>query len=131
MRRQRRRPRYYYASSLFDGTVLAAYPIRKPAPKIIKRDNLKIDDDGVCIESLRAGRYVSDCQYENRFRSQNIIANRLNTRRAIREIVLPKLAMIQQEITAVRTQLDRIENMLQEPNKSYSSLPANSNIEDD
>jgi hypothetical protein len=66
MRRQRRRPRYYYASSLFDGTVLAAYPIRKPAPKIIKRDNLKIDEDGVCGESLRAGKHLSDCQYESR-----------------------------------------------------------------
>jgi hypothetical protein len=120
MRRQRRSPRYYYASSLFDGTVLAAYPIRKPAPKIIKRDNLKIDDDGVCEETLRSGKHVSDCQYENRFRSQNIIANRLNARRAIREIILPELATIQQEITTVRTQLDHIEHILRESKKPYN-----------
>jgi hypothetical protein len=110
---------------------LAAYPIRKPAPKIIKRDNLKIDDDGVCEETLRSGKHVSDCQYENRFRSQNIIANRLNTRRSIREIVLPKLAMMQQEIAAMRTQFDRIEQMLIESKKSYNPLPEHFNIQDE
>jgi len=78
MRRQRRRRMHYRASSLFDGTVLAAYPIRKPTPKTIKRDKLRIDEEGVAIEWLGAGREVSNVQHENRFRFMNIIANRLN-----------------------------------------------------
>ena len=108
MRRQRRKQMHYNATSLHDGTVLAAYPIRKPMPKVIKRDNLKIDEEGVSGEWLGPGKELSNVQHENRFRFQNIIASRLNTRRAIREIILPELAAICQEIAAMRTQLDRI-----------------------
>ena len=36
---------YYFARSLYDGTVLAAYTIRKPHPRIMKRDGLRVDAD--------------------------------------------------------------------------------------
>jgi hypothetical protein len=83
-------------------------------PKVIKRDNLRIDDDGVCREWLRAGQELSDPNIETRFRFQNIIATNLNTRRALREITIPRLAELQAEISTVRTQLGHIEQLLQE-----------------
>ena len=112
MRRQRRKPLHYTARCLYDGTVIAAYTVRKPLPKIIKRDRLRIDEDGVCIEWLGPGRELSDVNNETRTRFQDIIATKLNARRAIREMVLPELATIRQEIATLRSQLDRIELLL-------------------
>ena len=106
MRKERRRPMYYHAQALYDGTVLVAYPIRKPIPKVIKRDHLRIDQEGVCGDDLRAGQELSDWNNETRFRFQDIIATRLNICRAIREIVLLELAEIHNEIVAMRFQLD-------------------------
>jgi hypothetical protein len=114
MRRPRRRPMHYSASTLFDGTVLAARPIRKPTPKIIKRDNLKIDEEGVCVEWPRSGKELSDIHNDTRTRFQDIIATSLNTRRALRELVLPELAALRAEVAAVRSQLDRIDLSLAE-----------------
>jgi len=47
MRRQKRKPVYYSASSMNDGTVMAAYPIRKIPDRIMKRDGYMLDEDGV------------------------------------------------------------------------------------
>jgi hypothetical protein len=102
----------YYASSLLDGTVIAAFPIRKPPRRIMKRDHLRVDAVGICNESLQPGKELANANYEERFRFQNILAISLNTRRAIREIVLPELAALHEEIAAVRSQLDRIERLL-------------------
>jgi hypothetical protein len=112
MRRQRRRLMHYTGSTLHDGTVLAMYPIRKPTPHIIKRDNLSIDDDGVCREFAGAGRQLSDVHNETRMRFQDIIATRLNTRRAIRELVLPALLKLQTDMDEVRNQLADIQRLL-------------------
>lgn len=114
MRRQRRKPMHYWASALYDGTVLAAFPVRKPTPKRIKQDNLRIDEDGVCQGWLSAGKQLADGRDENRFRFQNILATSLNTRRALREIVLPHLMALQAEVAAMRTHLGHIEQMLQQ-----------------
>ena len=114
MRRPQRRPMYYWASSLLDGTVLGTFPMRKPLPKVIKREHLKIDEDGICKESLDPGKWLCDDTRSNRFRFQDIVANRHNTRRAIRELALPELAAIREEVAAMRSQLDRIERLLGE-----------------
>ena len=113
MRRQQRRQVYYDAISLLDGTVMAAIPVRKPTRKTMKRDSLKIDAEDVCRESLRAGKELSDVRSENRLRFLDIIATALNTRRALREIVLPELTSIREEIAALRSHLDRIEQTLE------------------
>lgn len=112
MRRQRRRPMHYTGHSLHDGTVLAMYPVRKPTPHIIKRDKLKIDEDGVCQEFAGAGRELSDVHNETRMRFQDIIAMRLNTRRAIRELVLPHLLKLEQDLNDLHNRLDAIQGML-------------------
>lgn len=92
MGRIRRRPMHYTTFTLHDGTVLAAFPIRKPIQKVLKRDGRRVDPDGVVIEHTGAGKELSDVRNENRVRSQNIIAVNLNARRALRELVLPPLA---------------------------------------
>ena len=112
MRRQKRRPMHYYVSSLYDGTVIGSFPERKPAPKVIKRDGLRIDEDGVCRERMGAGTELSDVRNETRTRFQDIIAVRLNTRRAIREMILPSLTKLQTDMDAMRSQLDHIQQLL-------------------
>ena len=106
----RRRTMHYTASSLHDGTVLAAYPMRKPAPRIIKRDGLRIDADGVTIEYGGAGEELT--HHEGRFRFQDIIANSLNSRRAIRDLVLPPMAELHREITALRAEVAELKDLL-------------------
>lgn len=105
MRRPRRRKMHYYASSLHDGTVIAAFPIRKPAARILKRDGFRIDADGVATEFTRNGRELSDCRNETRCRFQNIVATSLNTRRAIRDLILPELAALHEEVANLRAEI--------------------------
>lgn len=114
MRRKKRRPMYYYASCLHDGTIVATYPIRKPTPKRIKQEKLKIDKDGVCDNGwYSTGKEFSDVNMENRFRFQDIIATRLNTRRAIREMVFPHLLKLQKDMNDIHNKLDHIQQLLE------------------
>lgn len=112
MTRQRRRPMYFSAHRLHDGTVLWAFPIRKPSKQELKRDHVRIDPDGVAREFADGGRNLSDVHNETRTRFQDIIATRLNTRRAIRELVLPCLAETLEEVRNLHSRLDRIEALL-------------------
>ena len=112
MRRKKRRPKHYCRISLCDGTILAAYPVRKPTPKVQKRDKTLIDSDGISDR----GRYDSGMSYstsENRFRFQNIMASRLNTRRAIREIVMPEINEVQKELQEISKQLEQLTQILE------------------
>lgn len=103
---------YYTAICLNDGTILAAYPVRKPVPKIIKRDKLKIDEEGVCHEQTGAGKELSDAHNESRFRFQDIISTRLNMKRLIREMIFPYLIKLQKDITEVHNKLDQIQKLM-------------------
>ena len=114
MRRQKRRPMHYSAISLHDGTVIAARPVRKPTPKTIKQEKLRIDEDGVCREWPDAGKELSDVNNKGRTRFQDIIATRLNTRRAIREMVFPYLLKLEKDIDCIRNQLEQIQQLLVE-----------------
>jgi len=112
MRRQKRRPIHYTAHSLNDGTVLAAFPVRKPIPKTIKREKLIIDGDGVCHEWSGAGKELSDVSNESRTRFQDIIATRLNMHRTIREMVCPYLLKLQKDMENMQKQLYHIQQLL-------------------
>lgn len=103
---------HYTAITLHDGTILAAFPIRKPAQRVLKRDGRRIDPDGVTIEHPGGGKELSDVRNETRDRSQNIIAVNLNVRRALRELVQPPIAETRKEVRALREQLERIESLL-------------------
>ena len=112
MRRERRRPMYFFTLALKDGTVLASWPERKPSSSGKGRYRPWIDDDNVCRESLTTGDNICDVHNEGRTRFQDIIATNLNTRRAIRTLVLPQLAEMRQELVKMRAQLDRIERQV-------------------
>lgn len=112
MGRQRRRPIYFTIERLHDGTVLWAFPIRKPSKQELKRERVRIDPDGVAREWASNGSNLSDVENESRTRFQDIIATSLNTRRAIRDLVLPRLDEVSQEVAKLREQLDRIEALL-------------------
>jgi hypothetical protein len=87
-------------------------PVRKPTPHVIKRDNLRIDEDGICMGHLESGAELSDINNQTRTRFQDILANSLNARRAVRDIALPVLVALQKDIAGIRAQLDRIESQL-------------------
>jgi len=103
---------YYFATRLYDGTVTAAYPIRKPLPKRIKEEKLRFDEDGICRGWLSAGEYISDIKEETRCRFQDIVSNRLNTRRALRDIVSPQIAKLQKDVDKVLKELEEIKGLL-------------------
>lgn len=103
---------YFSIQRLHDGTVLWAFPIRRPSKQELKRDRVRIDADGVASEWAVNGRSLSDTHNDTRTRFQDIIATNLNTRRAVRELVLPCLADTREEVCKMREQLDRIEAML-------------------
>ena len=88
--------------------MLADYPIRNPADRILKRDGRRVDADNVCVEFGRNGKELSDVNYEGRTRFQDIIAVALNTRRAIRELLLPELQQLKDEVAALRSALGRV-----------------------
>jgi hypothetical protein len=86
--------------------------MRKPSPHVLKRDRLRIDEDNICKEFGTSGSDLRDVNYDGRTRFQDIVANRLNVNRAIREIVLPRLDAVELQFANIRTQLDRIERVL-------------------
>lgn len=116
MRRQKRKPVYYGASSMNDGTVMSAYPIRKIPDRIMQRDGQVLDEDGLCREFM--GSYVKsfDMTDPGRLRFFDIFANRLNTRRAIREIAIPEINSLRDEVGDLREQVQQLVELLQKKN---------------
>jgi hypothetical protein len=78
----------------------------------MKRNKLRIAEDGVCRGWMESGKVLSDFKNENRFRFHDIISNRLNTRRTIREMVFPKLIKLQEDIDDIRNQISKIQQLL-------------------
>lgn len=108
MRRPRRRNTYYTVFSLRDGTVTSALPMRKPAKRIMKRDHLRADPDNVIKEYASSGQELLAVELEQRVRFLDIIATSLNCRRALRQIVLPRLAAIEETLVAIRADISSL-----------------------
>jgi len=107
MRRPRRRPTYYLAITLNDGTVMAARPIRKPSRSSTDRSGPSIDPDGVAEWVTTAGKELSDVNNPNRFRFLDLLASNLNTRDALRTLVLPAIESLRKEISELRVEIAR------------------------
>lgn len=111
-RKKKKRDVHYVALAYRDGAVIACYPERKPSDKKMKEDGLRIDPDLVFRErhyrcdEFRAG------ELEQRVRTCDLLSNRINTRRALREIVLPRLDELETKLDAMQEQLDRMEKLL-------------------
>ena len=103
----RRRTIHYIAAALHDGAIFATYPERKPSPKSIRQRGYRIDADGVLNQKSQAGQELKYGD-ERKFRGQDILANRLNTRRAIRELVLPVLEELRREIATLRAEIGQL-----------------------
>ena len=103
---------HFYTHVLHDGTVLAAFPIRKPSKRGFHPGRVRNDPDGVACEYADGGKNLSDVHNDTRTRFQDIIATNLNTRRAIRDLVLPCLAEALERVQRLQGQLDRIEAAL-------------------
>lgn len=112
MGNRRRRQVYFTATALHDGTVLSGRPVRKPSPESLRLLRSYIDADGVGVEFPGAGRELSDTGNETRTRFQDIIAVNLNTRRAIRDLVLPQVAEVLKAIQALNARMGRMESIL-------------------
>lgn len=112
MRRRLRKKIHYTVHCLKDGTVTVAYPVRKPSAEALKRDKEVIDDDGVCREFQTAGREYSDFKFESRFRFMDVMATAMNTRRIVRELVLPRIDFLESRIEAVQSSISRIEELM-------------------
>ncbi|MFA9476951.1 hypothetical protein ACERK3_01465 [Phycisphaerales bacterium AB-hyl4] len=109
----RTRPAHYVAFGLKDGTVFGALQTRKPLKKSLRKGE-NIDPDGVYrfhmydhTRDLPANLPDRDWIIQN-----TGIAGRLNTRRALRDLVLPKLDELQREVDTLTSQLTRIEEKL-------------------
>ena len=121
--RPRQRKIHYIAAALHDGAIFATYPERKPSPKSIRQRGYRIDDDGVLNQKSRGGQELKYGD-ERRFRGQDILANRLNTRRAIRELVLPVLEDLRLEIATLRAEIGQLSGQKLASEAGKGSPPA-------
>ena len=108
-KKTRRRMVYSNAFCMHDGSVFACGPERKPTANRIKQEGIFIDDDGVFKEALYDPTSWKSWSDDQREKLVTILANRLNTRRAIRELILPELAAIQATLADIQKRLDRTE----------------------
>jgi hypothetical protein len=103
-----KRPTYYTAICLRDGTIICALPTRKPIRRILKRDKKSIDVDNI-IESWRtSGIEYRTTEMEQRVRVMDIMTNSLNTRRNLRDLVLPTLDAIETRLSRIEATLERM-----------------------
>lgn len=109
-RKTRRRIVHSTTFGFRDGSVVACGPEPKPSAKRIKEEGTYIDDDGVFRESYYGPNYWKTWDLKQREKAVTVLANRLNTRRAIRELVLPELASIQATLTDIQVRLNQLEN---------------------
>lgn len=111
-KKPRRRDVYFIAFSFPNGAAFACGPERKPSTKRIKEDSLYIDDDFVFRETKYGSTEWHSWSPEHRRELSQIMAIRLNSRRALRELVLPELKIIQVSLNALDSKLNEIARRL-------------------
>jgi hypothetical protein len=108
-KKPRRRDVYSIAFVFPDGSAFSCGPERKPSDRKIKEDGLYIDEDLVFKEHKYGADEWGSWPEDRRRELGQIMAIRLNTRRAIRELVLPKLEAIENSLSRIESRLDRID----------------------
>ncbi len=111
-KKPRRRDVYSIAFVFPDGSAFSCGPERKPSAKRMKVDNMFVDDDLVFKEHMYGTTDWHAWPDQHRRELGQIMAIRLNTRRAIRELVLPELKVIQDSLHAIEVKLDAIDQRL-------------------
>jgi hypothetical protein len=111
-RRKPRRPVHYVVFAYRDGAVVGCHPERKPSARKLKEDGLKIDDDLVFWEiSYGAGDFAA-WELDQRVRTADLLSNRMNMRRTVRELIMPQLTSIEATLADVAKRLARVEAAL-------------------
>jgi hypothetical protein len=108
-RSPRRRPVHYTTFVFSDGAAATCTPSRKPSAKTLKAEGRTIDVDFICKEFHFAVEEFEKLPGDARARISDILANRLNMHRALREIVLPVLNEMKDSLDSIRKRLDRLE----------------------
>lgn len=103
---------YSVTFAFSDGSVFGCGPERKPATRRIKEEGIRIDEDGVFREYLYSADGMRSWTAEQREKASTILANRLNTRRAIRELVVPELAELKAMLLDVQERLGQAEQAI-------------------
>ncbi|TWT84751.1 hypothetical protein CA13_62310 [Planctomycetes bacterium CA13] len=108
-KKPRRRRIYYSAFTYSDGAAVSCVPWPQPTAKQIKDRDMYVDEDFLCREHrYKASDFVS-LEPELAPRYSDILTNRLNTRRAIRELVLPEIAALAATLQRIEKRLEAIE----------------------
>lgn len=102
---RKRTPVHYVSLSFHGGASYSASPDRKPS----KKNCLAQDDPDLVNREYFDGKE----QYEKfpddaRRHVGAILATRINTRRAIRDLVLPELEAIKQSLSELHAKVDRL-----------------------
>lgn len=101
------KPAYYTVFDLKDGTITSAVQTRKPLKSQL-RPRERVDVDGI----WRSYKWTAKNFYGEQDRkviiSQLAMAGRLNTRRAIHELVEPRVERIEMKLEMLTKQLERI-----------------------
>ncbi|QDT05333.1 hypothetical protein K227x_37330 [Rubripirellula lacrimiformis] len=111
-RKPRRRMVHWVTFGFNDGSVIACAPERKLSSKRIKEERIYVCPDGVQREYMHKPNELCTWSLEQRIRSCDILSNRLNTRRAIRELVLPEIAALADTLQRIEKRLDAIERYI-------------------
>ncbi len=82
----------------------------------MKRDGQVLDEDGVYRKFMGSHVKSFDMTDPGRLRFFDIFANRLNTRRAIREIVIPEINLLRDEVGDLRELVQRLVELFQKKN---------------
>ena len=118
-RKPRRRPVHYVTTNYRDGAVVACHPDRKPSDRKLKEDGLRVDADKVFREFTYGSGEFAQWEIDFRVRVSDLLANRMNMRRTVRELVLPELVSIQAALSDLGNRLSRIEIALDTMQNSH------------
>ena len=113
MPRNKRAAVHFVSSSFPGGASFSAHPDRKPYVKKGKKKDIfspQDDPDLVCYEFFSSANDFKELPDQSRLHVSGVLANRINARRALRELVLPQLEAIQKSLDALHARLDRLES---------------------
>ena len=102
---KRKKPVYYTAFGLKDGTVFAAMPVRKP-------HKAKPDPEGVCTFYSEGDVVPADLPDWQRTAFHAAVSTDINVKRIMRERVVARLDTLEKELAAAHEHLARIEQKL-------------------
>lgn len=110
---RKRRPVYFQCFNLPGGATYAATPTRKPYTKKGEKPSPLANDPDLVATELETTLDDYDAYpTDTKQRAFPVLANRINTRRAIRELVLPELTAIVETLGRIEERLDRLERFV-------------------